>query len=355
MAAWVVLSACGSSTITIGSDAGAMDGSVRGTVDGGGATGGGGGAVGGGGGAVGGGDASAGGGTGGNPTMGDTCATAVDVTAGGSVTSTTSAADVTDDYGPPNTSCIAGGSGSGADLAYVVSPQVTTAYEVVVTPLLNTFNPMAYTMADCASNLCVDGTRLNGAGQAETLRFTVQGGATMFVIVDGENATEGAFRVDVAATVVPPDAGVDAGLDAGSSNDAGMMLNGADTCSSAPDITSGGVFAGDTTTLTDDYGPSVGTCPAGGAASGRDVAYALSPSVTTSYRVVVTPLNSSFDPLLYAQQACGTSTCVAGTALNGPGQAETIQFSVQGGTTVFVIIDGENVTRGPFQLELSVL
>ena len=129
-------------------------------------------------------------------------------------------------------------------------------------------------------------------------------------------------------------------------------LNGGDTCAMAPDVTAGGVFTGttDTSGVVDDYGPSAGTCPAGGSASGRDVAYALSPATTTSYTVTVTPLNATFDPLLYAQLACGTNTCLAGTTLNGPGQPESITFSVPGGQTAYVIVDGELVSKGPFEI-----
>ena len=146
-----------------------------------------------------------------------------------------------------------------------------------------------------------------------------------------------------------------AGGGGGSAMDGGMALNGGDTCATAPDVTAGGVFIGttDLTGIVDDYGPSVGTCPAGGSASGRDVAYALSPIVRTSYTVTVTPLNGTFDPLLYAQLACGTNTCLAGTTLNGPGQPESITFSVPAGQTAFVIVDGELVSKGPFQISIA--
>ncbi len=132
-------------------------------------------------------------------------------------------------------------------------------------------------------------------------------------------------------------------------------LNGGDTCALATDVTAGGVFTGttDATGIVDDYGPSVGTCPAGGNASGRDVVYALSPATTTSYTVTVRPLNSTFDPLLYAQLACGTNTCLAGTTLNGPGQPESITFSAPGGQTVYVIVDGELVSKGPFEISIQ--
>ena len=72
--------------------------------------------------------------------------------------------------------------------------------------------------------------------------------------------------------------------------------------------------------------------------------------MTTSYTVTVTPLNGTFDPLLYAQLACGTNTCLAGTTLNGPGEAESITVSAPGGQTVYVIVDGELASRGPFEI-----
>ena len=145
------------------------------------------------------------------------------------------------------------------------------------------------------------------------------------------------------------------GGSAGGGGGGSTVLNGGDTCAMAPDVTAGGVFTGttDTTGVVDDYGPAAGTCPAGGSASGRDVAYALSPAITTSYTVTVTPLTSTFDPLLYAQLACGTNTCLAGTTLNGAGQPESITFSVTGGQTAYVIVDGELVTRGPFEISIQ--
>ncbi len=125
----------------------------------------------------------------------------------------------------------------------------------------------------------------------------------------------------------------------------------------APDVTAGGTFTGttDATSIADDYGPSAGNgCSSGGSASGRDVAYALHPTVTTTYTVTVTPLNGTFDPMLYVQTTCGANACLAGTVLNGPGQAESVTFTVQAGVTAYVIVDGELVSKGPFTLLVLV-
>jgi hypothetical protein len=73
----------------------------------------------------------------------------------------------------------------------------------------------------------------------------------------------------------------------------------------------------------------------------------------TAYTIVVTPLNGTYDPMLYVQTTCGANACLAATILNGPGQPESLNVTVPGGTTAYIIVDGENVTRGPFTLTVS--
>ncbi len=162
-------------------------------------------------------------------------------------------------------------------------------------------------------------------------------------------------RGDVGA----PDAGSDA--DAGPARDAGGMevdagwpvLLGADTCGDAPEVTAGGTFLGTTASMQDDYGFGLGAgCPAGGTASGRDVAYRLSPTSTTQYRVTVRPLRAQFDPMLYVQGTCGAESCLAGTVRTGPGAPESLSFGVPGGQTVYLIVDGELTSSGPYELEV---
>ncbi len=153
------------------------------------------------------------------------------------------------------------------------------------------------------------------------------------------------------------------GAAGGAAADAGAIaLNGADTCSaSAPDVTAGGTFLGSTFLATDDYSVSGMGCPSGGAASGRDVAYLLAPSVTRAYRVRVTPLERPlgdggvirFDPMLYVQPVCGAGVCVAGTIFNGVGEPEEVTFTVNAGQTVYVVVDGELASRGDFEFDVS--
>lgn len=149
----------------------------------------------------------------------------------------------------------------------------------------------------------------------------------------------------------------------GGDPDGGVQaLNGADQCgASAPDVTEGGRFAGSTFTATDDYSVSGAGCPSGGVASGRDVAYRLAPAMSRTYRVRVTPIDRvladggvvRFDPMLYVQAACGAGACLAGTVLNGPGDAEEVSFTLAGGQSAFIVVDGELASRGDFELEVS--
>lgn len=150
------------------------------------------------------------------------------------------------------------------------------------------------------------------------------------------------------------DAGdTDAGADA-STADASTGDDG-DTCEGAIDVTEGATLSAQSTMdATDDYGPMGSGCPAGGAASGRDVVYVVSPAAQTTYRVRVTPTTTTFDPLLYAVRTCGGIGCVAGTTLNDAGEPEEITFTVDAGATVYVVVDGELASRGTFDLAVTL-
>ncbi|MDX2015698.1 MAG: hypothetical protein SFW67_36225 [Myxococcaceae bacterium] len=146
------------------------------------------------------------------------------------------------------------------------------------------------------------------------------------------------------------------------STDGGVIaLAGGDTCGLAPDVTAGGRFSGTTNGFVDDYSITGTGCPAGGLASGRDVAYRITSPAARTYTVRVTPVPATlsdggtnrFDPMLIVQRTCGPGACVAGTVLNGPGDPESLTFSIAANETMYVIVDGENVTRGEFELEVS--
>jgi hypothetical protein len=127
---------------------------------------------------------------------GETCATAIDVTAGGTFTDTTVGAG--DDYSAAGAGCPTGGLASGPDRAYFVRPSAPTSYRVTVMPTSATFDPMLVAVTDCAAPGCVAGTRLNGPGVMEQITFDVAADQTVFVVVDGENFSSCPYTLTVA-------------------------------------------------------------------------------------------------------------------------------------------------------------
>lgn len=131
---------------------------------------------------------------------GDTCETAVDVTAGG-VWEDQTTIGYTDNYetAPSHSGCPSNRN-SGLDRTYFVAPQVTTEYRVRVDPTTATYDPAIYIKSDCAQNACINGSILNGPGTFESVTFIIQGGQTAFIIVDGEgfqNAGDYTLTVEI--------------------------------------------------------------------------------------------------------------------------------------------------------------
>lgn len=128
--------------------------------------------------------------------QGDTCEDAIDVTAGASLTGQTTVG-ATDNYEAsfsgdncPNARF------SGPDRAYVVQPATQTTYTVQVLPEAG-FDPSLYVKLECAQEACVTGTVLNGAGAQESVTFDAPAGVPTFIIVDGEQFSEGMFDLNV--------------------------------------------------------------------------------------------------------------------------------------------------------------
>ncbi|MGM0557730.1 MAG: hypothetical protein ACQEVA_15205 [Myxococcota bacterium] len=128
---------------------------------------------------------------------GDTCDVAIDVTAGGTFADQTTVG-LSDDYsssvGADN---CPSGSVSGPDIVYVVNPSAETTYTFTVEPQGSTYDPFIYLKADCSVDACLDGTVLNGPGVQESVEYTVGVSETVYVIVDGELGSSGAFDLTV--------------------------------------------------------------------------------------------------------------------------------------------------------------
>ena len=127
-----------------------------------------------------------------------------------------------------------------------------------------------------------------------------------------------------------------------------------DTCADAVDVSGGADFDAETTIgANDDYEAGLGDdgCPSG-AASGPDRAYRITSPEARIYNVRVVP-EGSFDPMIYVRRDCDRGECVDGTVLRGPGESETLSFSVLAGETVYVIVDGELFSEGNYAFDVE--
>jgi len=179
-----------------------------------------------------------------------------------------------------------------------------------------------------AGGAATGGTATGGSGGAAT---------------GGTAGASGAATGGSAGATTGGSAGASTGGSAGASTGGtggGAGITPGETCADAPDLTLGGTVMGDTTGAVDDFDPGGGsTCPAG-IISGKDHVFRFSPAAPQSYHVVITP-DSNFDPSLYVRAACTDSSCIAGTVFNGKGEIETLDFTVGGGDTAYLIVDGE--------------
>ena len=170
-------------------------------------------------------------------------------------------------------------------------------------------------------------------------------------------ASQDMARVDMTTPTL--DQGVDQGVDQGPDQDmSAPAIVASDTCEGAADVTQGVVLMGLTTVgATDDYNAVGRGCPVG-QVTGPDVVFKVSPTQAARYRVVVTPLDATFNPMIYVKQTCGMPGCINGTVLNGPGQPESLTFEVEAQQTAYIIIDGDfrsGRAQGAFNLELTRL
>lgn len=108
---------------------------------------------------------------------------------------------------------------------------------------------------------------------------------------------------------------------------------------------------------TDDFDPpDHASCPFG-RFTGPDRVYALVASLGAgTYEVIATPIQENFDLMLYVLATCDAEECLAGTRLNGPGEAERVQVALEADQVVYVVIDTlVESTPGAFVLVASKL
>lgn len=90
-----------------------------------------------------------------------------------------------DDFNPSGDDCpfaIA----TGPDRVYALVPSLGTGtYRVTATPVADDWNPMIYTITDCTGDTCIDGSNLNGVGEADSMDIVIEDASTIvYVVVD---------------------------------------------------------------------------------------------------------------------------------------------------------------------------
>ena len=139
------------------------------------------------------------------PVTNDTCATAVDVSAGGTFSGSNECA--ANDYDVLS-DCIEYATG-GADVVYAITVNDGDTVDLVLTPL-STWDPALYVVSDCgdAAGTCLGGADagLNGDPEYATLTFACAG--TYYIMADSWYGTptygEGDFDLDVVITPAVP-------------------------------------------------------------------------------------------------------------------------------------------------------
>lgn len=124
------------------------------------------------------------------------CLGAIAIAVGDTLDGTTVGAG--DDLEPGGSHCPSA-SADGNDVLYQFHAETSGTFRFEVMPTGSSFDPMLYVVADCVGSACVDGTVLNGPGERETLDVTASAGDDVFLVVDGELFSEGAYRLSLAA------------------------------------------------------------------------------------------------------------------------------------------------------------
>ncbi len=262
------------------------------------------------------------------PIANDTCASAIDVTAGGVFTGDTT--NATNDYTPIASGLggCTGYSANGNDVAYRVSLQ---AGERLQASLDAAWDASLYLVENCTnvSGTCVDG---DDSGNPETVDFTALSARTYFLIADGYGTAHGPFSLSV--VISPP-------------------VSGGDTCAQPVVIPQGGgSFQSTTAGLANDYDPP--TSCTGYAASGPDQAYQITLAAGDVVEVLA-EFDAAVDGSVYAVTNCGNlSSCVAGADAALTGEPELLRFVAQTAGPHYVIVDAYDANEsGPHDLTVA--
>jgi hypothetical protein len=237
--------------------------------------------------------------------------------------------------GSDMTYCQASTAACGNDVFYVLDTTGMGDRKLDVTVTSDgSFSPMFTVRQTCTGGIGMTcGAAASGASVATGSRNVLPEGV-YYIPVSGPSASGGPFTLQVTLSdpIYP------------------VPVN--DTCVNAWEITGGTVsnyfgMMGDTRGAHDD---AAGSC---GGAGGNDIAYQIPlPVGVTRARLDLTlaPGTASYDPVLWAQTACGGSEIACANAY-GPGQPESLGVLVTSSSPLPIIwADGAGGTAGPTDL-----
>ncbi len=294
-----------------------------------------------------------------NPGLNDVCATAFDVSAGGSFNGFQ--ADYANDY-QPDASCISSARGAGSDSVWSVDAQ---AGQILNVSMTGDFDATLYVVSDCAD---IAGTCGAGSdrGQIETINYLIPSDGTYYIIADAFlTSGSGNFTLDVELTTpictpgttqcmgnnldtcLPDGSGFDTQTCPGSCDGNVNQCSG-NSCSSPIQI-GAGQHIGDTDAFTNEYDPGSVSCT-NHPAAGKDVVYQIS---GIPGDVVTTTLTSTYDASIYAVTDCDDlNSCIAGQDNGNP---ETINFIMPQTGSIFLVVDGfSSSSNGNYTLDVDI-
>ncbi len=310
-------------------------------------------------------------------TEGDSCAAAVDATAGFS--GSLSMGSYAPDYDPGET-CVpegtyAGSVTEGNDAVFKVTLQTNdVVYATVSAPNFNIYHGM-YLVDDCANvgQSCLEGVNDRDFSGDETLVWENTGAAgDFFLIIDSELAGTGTLDVEIltGARICTPGEQQCNGTFLETCNVAGTAWDQRtcsfgcdaqtllcvappnDQCSGAIDVSAGGQWTG----TIDDYYPDYNNTRActGYTSSGADGVYVVSGNAGDIVKATVA---APFDVALYAAEDCDqlAFSCLVGDDNGGRGTTEEIEFRLASTDPVYIVVDTiSSSSSGDFTLDVTV-
>jgi hypothetical protein len=261
---------------------------------------------------------------------GDTCGTAPGLTFTEGATGNTSA--MVNDY--DRNACL--GATPGNDQAYRFDTQAAGAYVVGVAPLAANYDTLFWVTSDCsAANVaCLQqgGRDSAGAGRPEARSIAVPRAGTFYTIVDG--------RVGGAGTGGPFLTSVRPFADG-------------EHCGSAITLPAPGRFVGTTEGRANDVAGQA--CPAGGASTGPDQVFVITPERDGRLNVALTP-GPDIRFILTLTTNCNApdQACTGGALAAQNGQQVQVGANVVAGTPYYLVVDHLGMPGGAFFLDVTL-